>query len=98
MAPLREHAPVVTGSAADFIPPRPTLPKLREAAQGCRCHLWMHATQTVFGEGSSSAEVMLVGEQPGEQEDRQGHPFVGPSGRLLDAALERAGIDRSRCT
>jgi uracil-DNA glycosylase len=97
MGPLRERTPVATGSAADFIPPRPTLPKLRAAAQGCRgCHLWVDATQTVFGEGTSSAEVMLVGEQPGDQEDRQGHPFVGPSGKLLDAALEEAGIDRSR--
>jgi uracil-DNA glycosylase family protein len=86
-----------TGSAADFIPPNPTLPKLREAAAQCRgCDLWVNATQTVFGEGPASAEVMLVGEQPGDQEDRQGHPFVGPAGRLLDTALEQAGIDRSR--
>jgi DNA polymerase len=97
MAQLHQTNPVATGSAADFIPPRPTLPKLREAARGCRgCHLWVNATQTVFGEGSASAEVMLVGEQPGDQEDRQGHPFVGPSGKLLDTALEQAGIDRSR--
>jgi uracil-DNA glycosylase len=97
MAQRRATSPVATGSAADFIPPRPTLPKLREAARGCRgCHLWVNATQTVFGEGSTSAEVMLVGEQPGDQEDRQGHPFVGPAGKLLDAALEHAGIDRSR--
>src|SRR3954467_847130 len=89
--------PVSTGSAADFIPPRASLPKLREAAAGCRgCDLWVNATQTVFGEGPRSAEVMLVGEQPGDQEDRQGHPFVGPSGQLLDAALEHAGIDRRR--
>jgi uracil-DNA glycosylase family protein len=86
-----------TGSAADFIPPKPTLPKLREAAARCRgCDLWVNATQTVFGEGPPSAEVMLVGEQPGDQEDRIGHPFVGPAGRLLDAALEQAGIDRKR--
>ena len=98
MAHLRESSsPVVTGSAADFIPARPTLPKLREAARGCRgCHLWVNATQTVFGEGSASADVMLVGEQPGDQEDRQGHPFVGPSGKLLDSALEEAGIGRNR--
>jgi uracil-DNA glycosylase len=84
-------------SAADFIPPRPTLERLREAAAGCRgCDLWRYATQTVFGEGPKRAEVMLVGEQPGDQEDRQGHPFVGPSGRLLDEGLEAAGIDRSR--
>lgn len=97
MARLREPAPVATGSAADFLPPTPTLPRLREAARGCRgCHLWVNATQTVFGEGSASAEIMLVGEQPGDQEDRQGHPFVGPSGKLLDAALEQAGIHRGR--
>jgi uracil-DNA glycosylase len=84
-------------SAADFIPPRPTLERLREAAAGCRgCDLWRHATQTVFGEGPKRAEVMLVGEQPGDQEDRQGHPFVGPSGRLLNEGLDAAGIDRSR--
>jgi DNA polymerase len=88
---------VSTGSAADFIPPNPTLPRLREAAAGCRgCDLWVNATQTVFGEGPLAAEVMLVGEQPGDQEDRQGHPFVGPAGRLLDAGLEAAGIDRKR--
>jgi uracil-DNA glycosylase len=88
---------VATGSAADFIPPRPTLPSLRAAAASCRgCHLWQHATQTVFGEGPRNAEVMLLGEQPGDQEDRQGHPFVGPSGRLLDEALAAAGIDRRR--
>ena len=64
---------------------------------GCRgCDLWVNATQTVFGEGPRTADVMLVGEQPGDQEDRQGHPFVGPAGRLLDAGLEQAGIDRSR--
>jgi uracil-DNA glycosylase len=97
MAQLRAPTPVATGSAADFIPPKPTLPKLREAARGCRgCDLWVNATQTVFGEGSPTAEVILVGEQPGDQEDRQGHPFVGPSGKLLDLALEQAGIDRSR--
>ncbi len=95
--PTRGSAPLSTGSAADFIPPNPTLPKLRAAAAGCRgCDLWVNATQTVFGEGPGSADVMLVGEQPGDQEDLQGHPFVGPSGRLLDAALEEAGIDRSR--
>jgi uracil-DNA glycosylase family protein len=88
---------VATGSAADFIPPRPTLSRLREAAAHCRgCHLWVHATQTVFGEGPRTAEVMLVGEQPGDQEDREGHPFVGPSGRLLDEGLAAAGIDRRK--
>jgi DNA polymerase len=85
----------VTGSAADFIPPRPTLPKLREAAAGCRgCDLWLDATQTVFGEGAEHAVAMFVGEQPGDQEDRVGRPFVGPAGRLFDEALESAGIDR----
>jgi DNA polymerase len=72
------------------------LPKLRDAAARCRgCHLWTTGTQTVFGEGRASAAVMFVGEQPGDQEDREGRPFVGPSGRLLDSALEEAGIDRS---
>ena len=87
--------PIATGSAADFIPPRPTLTKLRAAAAECRgCHLWTVGTQTVFGEGPRRATVMIVGEQPGDYEDRAGRPFVGPSGRLLDAALEAAGIDR----
>lgn len=85
-----------TGSAADFIPPHATLQKLREAAARCRgCDLWAVGTETVFGEGPPRAEVMVVGEQPGDQEDRAGRPFVGPSGKLLDAALEEAGIDRS---
>ncbi len=93
----RAREPVATGSAADFIPPNPTLPKVRDAARTCRgCHLWVNATQTVFGEGPASADVMLVGEQPGDQEDRAGHPFVGPAGKLLDAALEQGGIDRRR--
>ena len=84
-----------TGSAADFLPPVSTLPALRQAASGCRgCGLYRYATQTVFGEGPARARLMLVGEQPGDQEDRAGHPFVGPSGRLLDEALEEAGIDR----
>jgi DNA polymerase len=73
-----------------------SLPKLREAAAGCRgCPLWQSGTQTVFGEGAASAEVLFVGEQPGDQEDRAGRPFVGPAGRLLDEALDSAGIDRS---
>src|SRR3954469_8910213 len=97
MVTKRALTPLSTGSAADFIPPRPTLPKLRDAAAGCRgCHLWINATQTVFGEGPRAAEVMLVGEQPGDLEDRSGHPFVGPAGKLLDGALVQAGIDRSR--
>jgi uracil-DNA glycosylase family protein len=85
-----------TGSAADFLPTRLTLPALREAAAGCRgCHLWQVGTQTVFGEGARAAEAMFVGEQPGDQEDRAGKPFVGPAGRLFDEALEEAGIDRN---
>lgn len=70
---------------------------LRDEAEGCtRCHLYKHATQTVFGEGPLDAEIMLVGEQPGDQEDLQGHPFVGPAGKVLDEALAEAGIDRGR--
>jgi uracil-DNA glycosylase family protein len=87
----------VTESAAAYLPERPTLPRLREAAAGCRaCPLWQTGTQTVFGEGPAAAEVMLVGEQPGDQEDTQGHPFVGPAGRVLDEALELARVDRER--
>jgi uracil-DNA glycosylase family protein len=73
----------------------PSLEELKRAAANCRaCDLWERATQTVFGEGLPDAPLMLVGEQPGDAEDRQGAPFVGPAGRLLDEALERAGIDR----
>jgi DNA polymerase len=83
------------GSAADFVPPRPTLAKLREAAAGCTaCPLHQLGTQTVFGEGLRASTIMLVGEQPGDQEDKVGLPFVGPAGKLLDKALEEAGIDR----
>jgi uracil-DNA glycosylase len=82
-------------SAADLVPPRPTLPKLRDAAADCRaCPLWERATQTVFGAGARSSAAMFVGEQPGDREDREGAPFVGPAGRLLDEALQLAGIDR----
>src|SRR5438874_4816189 len=85
----------MTESAAAHLPERPTLPRLREAAAGCRaCPLWQTGTQTVFGEGRTPAEVMLVGEQPGDQEDKQGRPFVGPAGRVLDEVLELAGIER----
>ena len=85
-----------TGSARDFLPERLNLTALREAAAGCRgCHLWQVGTQTVFGEGAREAEVMFVGEQPGDYEDRAGRPFVGPAGKLFDEALEAAGIDRS---
>jgi uracil-DNA glycosylase family protein len=84
-------------SAWQLIPERPTLRTTTEAAEGCRaCPLWKDATQTVFGDGSAGAELMLVGEQPGDREDLEGHPFVGPAGRLLDQALEEAGIDRSK--
>jgi uracil-DNA glycosylase len=76
---------------------QPTLPKLREAAAGCQaCDLWKGGTQTVFGEGQAKGEVMLIGEQPGDREDIEGRPFVGPAGRLLDQALEQAGIERDK--
>ena len=83
-------------SASEFIPEGGGLKAAREAAAGCRgCHLYEHATQTVFGEGPRSARIMLVGEMAGDREDREGHPFVGPAGRELDRALETAGIDRA---
>jgi uracil-DNA glycosylase len=76
--------------------PSRSLTKIRAAAKTCRnCDLWKHATQTVFGEGPERAQLMLVGEQPGNDEDLAGHPFVGPAGKLLDRALEQAGIDRT---
>jgi uracil-DNA glycosylase len=84
-------------TAAPLIPERPTLRKLREAAARCTaCPLHETGTQTVFGDGSPDAEVMFVGEQPGDHEDLQGKPFVGPAGKLFDKALEDAGIDRSQ--
>jgi len=84
-------------SAASLIPTRVTLTKLRKVAAECQaCPLWKLGTQTVFGEGPPGAEVMLIGEQPGQDEDLQGRPFVGPAGRLLDRALEEAGIDRKK--
>jgi uracil-DNA glycosylase len=84
------------GTAAPLVPERPTLPKVRAAAAGCKaCDLWRSGTQTVFGEGEPGARVLLVGEQPGNDEDLAGRPFVGPAGRLLDEALEQAGIDRA---
>jgi DNA polymerase len=83
------------GSAADFLPAKRTVPALREAAAGCHgCPLWRRASQIVFGAGPADARVMLVGEQPGHEEDLAGDPFVGPAGRLLDRALEDAGLDR----
>jgi uracil-DNA glycosylase len=93
MSGVGEQISLDTGS--DGVPR--SLDELRERAAGCRaCDLWKTGTQTVFGEGSADAEVMLVGEQPGDREDIEGRPFVGPAGRLLDSALEEAGIDRSR--
>ena len=85
-----------THSAAELIPDRPTVDKVRAAAKDCQaCDLWLRGTQTVFGEGGKKAELMLVGEQPGNEEDLSGHPFVGPAGKLLDRALLDAGIDRT---
>jgi uracil-DNA glycosylase len=81
--------------ASEFLPRKHDLSSLRRAAEGCRgCPLWSDATQTVFGEGRRSASLMLVGEQPGDREDREGEPFVGPAGGVLDRALEEAGIAR----
>ena len=81
--------------AAEFLPARPTIPRMRAAAQKCRgCELYKCATQAVFGEGPSSARVIVIGEQPGDAEDRAGRPFVGPSGKLLDRAFEEARIPR----
>jgi uracil-DNA glycosylase len=83
-------------SAADFLPERKTLPLLKDALQGCRgCDLYRHATQAVPGEGPRSSVIVFIGEQPGNDEDLQGRPFVGPAGRLFERALEEAGIDRS---
>lgn len=82
-------------TAAPYIPEHATLAELSASSQACKgCPLYEKATQTVFGEGEPTARVMLIGEQPGDQEDLQGHPFVGPAGQLLDRALEQAGIDR----
>ena len=84
-------------SAEELIPPRPTLSSLRAAAANCKaCDLWKLGTQTVFGEGRRRSMVMFIGEQPGNEEDLTGKPFVGPAGRLFDDALSAAGIDRSQ--
>jgi DNA polymerase len=84
-------------SAAPFIPATRALDRLREAAPGCRgCDLYQHATQVVFGEGPSDAKVVMVGEQPGDEEDVKGHPFVGPAGRLLSKAMHESGLDREK--
>jgi DNA polymerase len=83
-------------TAADYLPERKTLPVLREAVQRCHgCDLYKYATQAVFGEGPKSSGILFIGEQPGDEEDRTGHPFVGPAGRLFNRALEEAGIDRT---
>jgi uracil-DNA glycosylase family protein len=93
---IKTQPPSKFGSAAEFFPSSRALPDLQRAALDCRaCDLWRTGTQTVFGEGGREAEVVFVGETPGDQEDRQGRPFVGPAGRLLDEALQEAGIDRS---
>lgn len=89
--------PKTEGSAADFFPDRKSLTAFRDAAADCKaCDLWERGTQTVFGDGARRAEVLFVGEQPGNEEDLSGKPFVGPAGRLLDEALVAAGIDRSQ--
>jgi uracil-DNA glycosylase len=85
------------GTAARLIPPRPSLKRLGEAAAECKaCPLWQTGTQTVFGEGAAQADVVFVGEQPGDREDLEGRPFVGPAGQLLDRALDEVEIDRSQ--
>lgn len=95
--PVHAFSGVSGGRADEPIPPHPTLEQLRVAAHTCRaCDLWKLGTQTVFGEGMPKARIMFVGEQPGDQEDRVGRPFVGPAGRILDLALEKAGIDRAK--
>ena len=87
----------ISKSQLDLLPAKASLEELREAANSCKaCDLWKLGTQAVFGEGSSSSKIMLVGEQPGDQEDLVGRPFVGPAGKLLDSALVEAGIDRKK--
>src|SRR4029078_1899322 len=82
-------------SAGSFVPAQLSMAQLRESAAGCTgCDLYTHATQTVFGEGAARASIMFVGEQPGDQEDLAGRPFVGPAGKILDKALAEAGIVR----
>jgi DNA polymerase len=95
MATKKPRARATPGSAEPFVPASRSLPALGEAAKGCEgCPLYLHATQTVFGEGPVRARVVFVGEQPGDAEDRAGKPFVGPAGHVLDRALEAAGIAR----
>jgi uracil-DNA glycosylase family protein len=96
MSRMKPRAKHPLSTAAPLIPSYPTLDKLRKAAACCKaCDLWKKGTQTVFGEGAAPASVMFVGEQPGDKEDLAGRPFVGPAGRVLDEALEAAGINRS---
>jgi DNA polymerase len=84
-------------SAAEWVPSTHNLDELRAAATACRgCALYQHATQVVFGEGPQNAKVVMVGEQPGDEEDQKGHPFVGPSGRLLSKAMHEAGLNREK--
>src|SRR5690349_25170065 len=84
-------------TAAEYVPDSRDVDELAEAAHSCKgCDLYLDATQTVFGAGSAKADLMLVGEQPGDQEDKAGEPFVGPAGRLLDKALVAAGVNRER--
>jgi uracil-DNA glycosylase family protein len=95
MSPAHEATAPDRPGAERWVPPDAGVEALRDAAPGCRgCELWAPATQVVFSAGGTGAAMMLVGEQPGDQEDRAGEPFVGPAGRLLDQALEAAGIDR----
>ena len=93
----QRHWPTPETPARDAPPPPSSLGELARQAEDCRrCPLWRHATQTVFGEGPKDASVVFVGEQPGDQEDMAGKPFVGPAGRMLDAVLEEAGVDRTK--
>ena len=92
----KDKIPSPNRTAVAALAPKASLSDLSREAAGCRaCELWKHATQTVFGEGSPKATVMFVGEQPGDYEDRAGRPFVGPAGRVLEDALQEAGIDRA---
>jgi uracil-DNA glycosylase family protein len=90
------HASTEPDDASPWVPASADLTELRAAAASCRgCELWRDTTQTVFGEGSSPAPMMLIGEQPGDREDLEGHPFVGPAGKILSQALDEAGIERT---
>jgi uracil-DNA glycosylase len=95
VAKTKKNEPAPGEPVSDLLPSQPTLTSVRATAGGCKaCDLYLRGTQTVFGEGPAKAEVMLVGEQPGDAEDLAGRPFVGPAGKLLDRALEEAGVDR----